>query len=148
MHEGGECAGSDARPSTRRSSLRGSLIGGQMLRPRSSGYQRLLAQSGATKMNWALSILIIFRTRGKRGIAKKAYRSPELYSSQNVFPSENSFGNSSAQTPASSLRWRIDVTKDLPVVERDHEQLPDANSLLIYKASTAEFICPSIERSF
>ena len=54
-----------------------------MLMSRSSGYHTLLAQSRATRMTWAWSFLIFFRTWGRRGSGGKAYKSPELYSKRN-----------------------------------------------------------------
>ena len=68
-----------------------------MLMPRSSGYHKLCDQSGATRMTWARSVLIFFRTQGRRGIGGKGYWSLWFHSKRNAFLRERRFGNSNTQ---------------------------------------------------
>ena len=57
----------------------------------------LSAQPGTTRITWAQSFLMIFRTKDRRGISGKAYRSPEFHSKRNASQSESHFGNSNVQ---------------------------------------------------
>ena len=68
----------------RRSSRSSSLIGRLMLMLRNSGSHTRLAQSGATRMTWAWSFLIFFRTRCRGVSGGKAYSNIVLHSRKNA----------------------------------------------------------------
>ena len=102
-----------------------------MLVPRSSGYHTLLAQSGATMMNWARSVLIFFRTWEGEVSAERRIGVPNSSLTRMRLRARAALEIPACRSAdiARSRRWRIDLAKVLPIAERDLVPPPDADAI-------------------